>query len=86
MAFARPHLRSGIGESVSSADFPEMKGDLIKRALCPFFGLRKPRRFMIRIQQGTLSTDQFLITNFGELIHSFRSHVKPIYPLKTTKH
>jgi hypothetical protein len=39
MAFARPYLKSGISKSVSTV-FPEMKSDLIKRALCSFFGLR----------------------------------------------
>ena len=40
MAFARrPYLRFGISEAVPTG-LPEMKSDLIKRALCPFFGLR----------------------------------------------
>jgi hypothetical protein len=39
MAFARPYLRFGISEAVPTG-LPEMKSDLIKRALCSFFGLR----------------------------------------------
>src|SRR5258706_6565393 len=49
MAFARPYLRFGISEAVPTG-FPQMKTDLIKRALCPFFRLRYPKRSPIRVR------------------------------------
>jgi hypothetical protein len=58
-----------------------MEGYLIQRFLCPLFSLREPDISMLKVRQGTLAAQQFLITYFNELIH-FTSppNVKPTYP------
>jgi hypothetical protein len=49
--------------------FPEVIGDLIERALFPFFGLCQPEHPALGVQRGTLSAHVFLTAYFRELVH-----------------
>jgi len=60
--------------------FSKMKGNLIKRALLPLFCFFQPKRSAFWLQQGALSANHFLITDFNKFIHSLHSpRVKPIH-------
>ena len=49
--------------------FLEVKRDLVKRALFPFFGLGKPENSTLGIQRGALSAHLLLTAYLHELVH-----------------
>jgi len=56
---------------------PEVKRDIITRALLPLLGFREPERLTLGIVIRALSAKIFLAANFNELVHELRSLVSP---------
>src|SRR5581483_2383396 len=56
---------------------PEMKRDLIKRALLPLLGFREPECLSLGIMIRALSAKIFQAANFNELVHELHSLVSP---------
>jgi hypothetical protein len=69
----------GLGFGGFEVAFPEVKRDLVKRALLPLFGFRQPEHPALGIPRSALSAHEFLVTDFHQLFHELHSRgVKPI--------
>jgi hypothetical protein len=53
--------------------FPEIKRNLVKRALFPLLGLRQPKGPALGIERSALPAQSFLATNLHKPIHDLHS-------------
>src|ERR1700681_2087845 len=72
-------MRGRLGIRSFEIAFPEVKRDLVQRALLPFFRLRQPEDLTLGIPQRALAADKLLTANLDQLFHELHScGVKPI--------
>src|SRR5450631_4018136 len=79
-------MRGRLGIRTFEVAFPEVKRDLVQRALFPFFRLRQPEDLTLGIPQRALAADKLLTANLDQLFHELHScGVKPICPNSLTE-